>query len=105
MGFAGVWERWTGREGEVIESFAILTTEAQGTIREIHDRMPVMLDPTSFDPWLDPSLTDPNQVLDQIKLLPADSIVAEPVSKYVNAVRNDDPHCFDPPEPIQQSLF
>ena len=105
MGFAGVWERWTGREGEVIDSFAILTTEAQGAIREIHDRMPVMLDPAIYDAWLDPALADPRQVLDQIRLLPMESLVAEPVSKYVNAVRNDDPHCFDPPEPVQQSLF
>jgi len=105
MGFAGIWERWTGREGEAVESFAILTTQAQGAIREIHDRMPVMLDPMAYGPWLDSSVTDPKQVLDKIRLLPTESLVAEPVSKYVNAVRNDDPHCFDPPGPVQQSLF
>ena len=105
VGFAGVWERWTGREGEVVESFAILTTEAQGAIREIHDRMPVMLDPSAFDAWLDPALTNPNLVRARIRLISVDSLVAEPTSKYVNAVRNDDPRCFDPPEPVQQSLF
>lgn len=105
MGFAGIWERWRGPAGEELNSFAILTTEAKGAIREIHDRMPVMLHPDSYAAWLDPAMTDGPDVLAQLRLLDMEEIVAEPVSTHVNAVRNDDPHCFDPPEPAQQSLF
>ncbi len=103
MAFAGIWEHWTSRDGEVIDSFAILTTDAKGAIREIHDRMPVMLDPADYGPWLDAS--GGGDVLKRLKFLPVDSLVADPVSSYVNAVRNDDPHCFDPPEPQQKRLL
>ena len=105
VGFAGLWEHWQGTDGEAIESFAILTTEAEGAIREIHDRMPVMLDPSAFDAWLDPALSDPDLIRSAIKQIPVSSLAADPVSTYVNAVRNDDVHCFDPPEPVQQTLF
>ncbi|MDH5412377.1 MAG: SOS response-associated peptidase, partial [Alphaproteobacteria bacterium] len=42
--FAGLWDRWQGPEGKVIESCVIITTEANETMRPIHDRMPVILD-------------------------------------------------------------
>lgn len=41
--FAGLWDRWEGRDGKIIESSALLTTEANGTVRPVHHRMPVIL--------------------------------------------------------------
>jgi len=41
--FAGLWEEWAGEDGEVIESCAILTTEANALVRPAHDRMPVIV--------------------------------------------------------------
>jgi putative SOS response-associated peptidase YedK len=41
FGFAGLWERWEGEGGQVINSCAILTTEANEVLRPVHDRMPV----------------------------------------------------------------
>src|SRR5262249_6188185 len=52
--FAGLWERWQGPDGPV-ESCAILTTAANGLVRPIHERMPVILGRRDFDQWLDPS--------------------------------------------------
>src|SRR5947209_1583232 len=54
FGLAGLWERWRNEEGEVIESCAILTTEANEIFRTrtAHDRMPVILHPESYDEWL-----------------------------------------------------
>jgi putative SOS response-associated peptidase YedK len=50
--FARLWERWHGPDGETVESCAILTCEANGLVRPVHDRMPVILRPDDFDPWL-----------------------------------------------------
>jgi len=50
MAFAGLWERWQppGGDGDAVESCTILTTEANETLRDLHDRMPVILAPTDY---------------------------------------------------------
>lgn len=45
--FAGLWERWENVE-KVIESCTIIVTEANDLTRDIHDRMPVILDPSDY---------------------------------------------------------
>ncbi len=52
VAFAGLWERWAGPEGDVIESFTIIVTNANELLRPIHDRMPVILDPADYALWL-----------------------------------------------------
>jgi len=60
---AGLWESWKDRtSGEVIESFTIITTAANALVSQIHDRMPVIIDPNDFDTWLTTS-TPPVQLL------------------------------------------
>jgi putative SOS response-associated peptidase YedK len=56
---AGVWERWRGGD-EVVESFTILTTEANALVRSVgHPRMPVMLaSETEYGRWLNSELVD-----------------------------------------------
>ena len=51
--FAGLWETWTGPNGEELETAAIVTTRANRTLSPIHDRMPVIVPPEAFDLWLD----------------------------------------------------
>lgn len=68
LALAGLWDRWKGPDA-VIRSCAILTTEANARVAEIHDRMPVLLEPDDFDEWLDP--TSPPQVLARL-LVPYD---------------------------------
>src|SRR5262245_27891254 len=53
MPLAGIWETWTGPNGEEQETAAIVTTEANRTLSAIHHRMPVILEPSGFDFWLD----------------------------------------------------
>ena len=55
---AGLWERWTSREGERVESCAVITTDAKGPVASLHDRMPVVLTRDEVRRWLDPRATD-----------------------------------------------
>src|SRR5579864_5897314 len=53
LAFAGLWETWTGPNGEELETAAIVTTRANSTLAPIHERMPVIVPPEAFDLWLD----------------------------------------------------
>ncbi|HET6264165.1 MAG TPA: SOS response-associated peptidase, partial [Usitatibacter sp.] len=50
--FAGLWERWKPRDGESVETFTIVTTDANEAVARIHDRMPVILPPDAVEAWL-----------------------------------------------------
>lgn len=52
MVFAGIWQAWTGPEGARIASCAIVTTGATGRMADLHDRVPVVLEPDSWPLWL-----------------------------------------------------
>jgi len=96
--FAGLWERWRSPEGEPLETCTVLTTDANGAVRPIHDRMPVILAPGAYTRWLDPELRDPAALADLLRPLPDDALELRPVSCAVNDVRHDDPSCLGPPE-------
>jgi len=51
LALAGIWDLW-GLDGDVLRSFAIITTAATPTARTIHDRMPVTIEPEHFETWL-----------------------------------------------------
>ncbi len=107
FGFAGLWERWVDPSGGALESCTLLTRDAVESIRAIHSRMPVILDPAAYEAWLDPALDDPARLSALLQPPPEESIVCHPVSNRVNDVRVDDPACIEPaPEtPRQDALF
>lgn len=95
--FAGLWARWKPKDGNgqpPLDTFTILTTDANDLIRSLHDRMPVILDRESFDLWLDPTIDD--KVRLQELLVPYDGNQMEtvPVSRAVNSPANDSPECI-----------
>lgn len=99
--FAGLWSRWRPKGGGVgdiqpLETFTILTTDANELIRPLHDRMPVIIGPESFDLWLDPRVDDRARL--QELLVPYDPSVMEtvPVSRLVNSPANDVADCIAP---------
>jgi putative SOS response-associated peptidase YedK len=96
--FAGLWERWEGPECESLRSCAIVTTEPNEMLAEVHDRMPVILPLEDHALWLDPAEQDPARVLPLIRSYPAGEMEAFPVSTWVNSPRNDDPRCVEPLE-------
>jgi putative SOS response-associated peptidase YedK len=93
--FAGLWERWHDPEGEQVETCTILTTTANDLMKPIHDRMPVILDPTTERQWLDPRASgDALQSL--LVPCPAEWMEARPVSLWVNNPKNHGPKCIEP---------
>jgi len=94
MMFAGIWDHWKNLEGEVIESFSILTTSTNELIMPLHDRMPVILTPQYKDIWLDSQLADPEQLKPLFKPYPSDLMEMYHVCDLVNSPRNDTPGCI-----------
>lgn len=93
---AGLWETWSPPGAEPIPSFTILTTEANDTVRPLHDRMPVLLPAEVRQAWLDPG-SDPERLLEL--LVPyRGPMTLRPVSRFVNQARNEGPACLEPPE-------
>lgn len=82
--FAGLWDEWTGADGSQIQSCTIITTGPNELMANIHDRMPVILDPADYDRWLDPSPQTPESLQPLIRPFPAESMSAYPVSTMVN---------------------
>ena len=93
---AGLWERWIDRSGEALESFTILTTDANEFVAALHHRMPVILPRKHFVEWLDPAIVDPKQI--ESLLTDSPCLIAYPVSTQVNNPRNDDSSCIEPVE-------
>lgn len=96
--FAGLWESWTvptGQEdtGEVIETYTIVTTDANDRIAPIHHRMPVIVAPADYEVWL---TGDPSEAENVIRAFPPCDMAFYRVSTRVNNVRNDDESCVEP---------
>lgn len=96
MALAGLWECWSGGEGSVLETFTILTTQANQLLAPIHDRMPVLLSPEATEAWLDPRLHQPEKLLPLLAPAPAEWLAAVPVSRAVNNPAHDAPDCIAP---------
>ncbi len=92
---AGVWERWEGAEGPALESCALLTTEANALLAPIHDRMPVIVAPRDFGPWLDPGILEIEPLRDILRPWPPGGMAAHPVRPLVNNPGFDDPRCIE----------
>ncbi len=94
--FAGLWEHWESAEGEAIDSCALLTTQPNELVGEVHDRMPVILRPSDFDLWLDPSMNKPEKLEPLLRAYPANKMTTFAVSTRVNSPTRDDPACIEP---------
>ena len=105
--FAGVWERWQGPSGDALESCAIVTTQAGPLLRELHERMPLLLPDALHAAWLDAQHADLAPLLEQLRAAPEPAFRFHAVGLRVNDIRNDDAACAEPAPaaPRQASLF
>jgi putative SOS response-associated peptidase YedK len=93
---AGLWERWRDPEGASVESCTLLTTSANAKLKEVHDRMPVILDPADYATWLDLQPGDEATLLRLARGAPAEALELQAVGRRVNDPRFDDAACLEP---------
>lgn len=93
--FAGLWEHWEGPDGAAVDSCTILTTEPNKMMADIHNRMPVILDPKDFAQWLDPEVKTADVVHPLLRSYPTGGMTAHPVSTMVNRPSNDSAGCIE----------
>lgn len=94
---AGLWERWTPKEGgEEVRTFTILTTAGNDLVKDLHDRMPVILPKEAWERWMDRGQAA-EDLQDLMVPFPAEKMALRPVSKAVNNARNEGPQCLEPP--------
>jgi putative SOS response-associated peptidase YedK len=96
LAFAGLYETWTGPNGEEIDTAAIITTRANRTLSAIHDRMPVFVPPAAFDLWLDCANVEADVAAALIAPAEEDLLEAYEVSTAVNRVANDSAALIEP---------
>jgi putative SOS response-associated peptidase YedK len=102
--FAGLWEVWEGPTGDhALATCTVLTTKPNELMESIHDRMPVILDGDAMRQWLTPGELDPADLLPLLRPFAAEQMLARPVSRAVNHVKNDLPECVVPVE--SETLF
>ena len=94
--FAGLWELWQSPDGSEVRSCAIITTEPNSFMEQIHNRMPVILPQDKYNQWLDPKESDPSSLQDLLRPYPSTEMVAFPVSKRVNDPAYENADCILP---------
>jgi len=94
LGLAAIWTP----AGDVPSGrrLAILTEPARGIAGAVHPRMPVVLAPGCWDAWLDPALQERTAIRSAVQALPAETLLAHPVSRRVGNPRHDDPALVEP---------
>lgn len=95
LALAGLWERW-GRDGEAdLESYTILTTDANDLVEPVHPRMPVVLDEEAAEAWLDPD-GDGDRLAKLLRPAPEEELEAYPVTRKMNSPAFDEPGAVEP---------
>lgn len=85
--FAGLWASWHDREQDTrVRTFSVLTRAAEGALAEIHDRMPICLEPDAARAWVDPARRERDALSDWLAAQPAGQLALRPVSRAVNRV-------------------
>ena len=96
LAFAGLWETWTGPNGEELGTTAIVTTRATRGLSAIHERMPVIVAPEAFDLWLDCAAVEAETAAALIAPAPEGLLEHYEVSAVVNRVLNDSAELIAP---------
>lgn len=92
--FAGIWDGWKDAQGHWLQSFAIVTTEANELMARIHPRMPVILRPSDYDRWLDREETERLPV-DLLRPFDAEEMEMREANPKVNNARNNGPEMLE----------
>jgi len=91
LAFAGLWETWTGPNGEELDTACIVTTAANGATAALHDRLPAVLEPQHLDLWLDPDERSAAEAHRLLRPAAEDILDFFEIGPAVNKVENDGP--------------
>lgn len=95
--FAGLWEKWKNPQtGENVFTGTILTTDSNELTKSVHHRMPVILDKSDYEKWLDPNFQDIHSLKQMLKPLESQDLTLYPVSIEVNKVSNNQSYLIEP---------
>jgi putative SOS response-associated peptidase YedK len=86
---AGLFNHWTSPEGKQVCTTTIITTDANETLRPVHDRMPVIVARSAYSRWLDPAIQDADTLLPVLKPFPDREMELYEVSTKVNSPKNN----------------
>jgi putative SOS response-associated peptidase YedK len=100
LAFAGLYEVWEDKkappEADPYKSCTIITTEASDSVKDVHNRMPLILKPEVYAEWLDPEIKNAGKIEEVLKKGCVKELMRYPVSKLVNQVRNNSKECMEP---------
>jgi putative SOS response-associated peptidase YedK len=100
MSVAGIWETWRPGTRHQRRSFSIMTTAANQFMREIHDRMPVILDNEGTADWLNPEIHERKDLEEILQPCPDEWLTLVEVSPLVNSPKNNGPELLHPAIPL-----
>jgi len=90
MALAGLWENWRSPAGERVRSFATITITPNELCAELHNRMPVVLEPETWPAWLGEEPADPRQLKALLVPCPSEAMISWPVGARIGNVKNND---------------
>jgi putative SOS response-associated peptidase YedK len=93
--FAGIWDP---ADGDLPETYCLLTTEPNDLVATVHNRMPVILTPATMPRWLGDAPLADGELSALVRPIDAGLMDCRPVSRYVSNSRNEGPRCLAPPE-------
>lgn len=99
--FAGLWEEYEDENQEIVNTFTIITTNANTTVSKIHDRMPVILNQETEQEWLNASVST-DEHINLLQPYDANKMEYHTISPLVNSVANDNPQLIAPAPPADQ---
>jgi putative SOS response-associated peptidase YedK len=95
---AGLWDRWEG-DGGSLDSCSIIVMPANETMKSLHERMPAIIAPAHYDPWMDSGVTDKAEIMSYLTSAPSNQLMTYPISAWVNSPKHDDDRCIEPAGP------
>jgi putative SOS response-associated peptidase YedK len=95
--FAGLWETWHDRSGtgSEVRSCTLITTEPNDLMKDIHDRMPVIVPPERYRDWLAAGEMEADRAREMLSPYRAEEMEARAVSTYVNSAKNEGEKCIE----------
>lgn len=93
--FAGIYSSWNDGD-ETYSTYSIITSDAPYALRNISDRMPIVLSQSEETRWLDTSITDANALFDMLRPISSEQLIITEVGTDIHSLRIDTPTLITP---------